>query len=173
MIKYQRATEAQAILLSQMGIRTYAESHSVYIDNKNDLELYLQEAFDVDYLKSSLQNPNHHFYLIFSDQIPIGYARLLFDTEQEALSQTKHCLLDKIYILQDFIHLRVGSPFLRFLEEKASEFGAKTMWLSVYHKNQRAISFYERNAYQAFGTKDFLVNGTPYHNLLYKKLLNS
>ena len=79
------------------------------------------------------------------------------------------CQLERIYILNDFIPLKIGQQFLTFLEENAKELQIDTIWLSVYKKNIRAIRFYERNNYKEVGKSIFLVNGKEYENKVYSK----
>lgn len=41
----------------------------------------------------------------------------------------------------------VGGDMLRFLEQKAREFGYHKLWLETGVENSRAVAFYERNGY--------------------------
>jgi ribosomal protein S18 acetylase RimI-like enzyme len=41
--------------------------------------------------------------------------------------------------------------------DAARELGGRTLWLSVWERNPRAIAFYEKTGFRNAGTKDFWV----------------
>ncbi len=169
MIKIKTATEADTDVLALLGRLTYVESHGHFIDNKNDLSIYINDAFSVPKTKQELNNPKNRFYIIYVDDLPVGYAKLILNEKHETVVSQNNCLLDKIYILNEFIPLKIGQHFLNFLEEKAKTLQLDTIWLSVYVKNHRAIRFYERNEYKNVGELNFLVNGKNYENIVFSK----
>lgn len=114
---------------------------------------------------------NNLFYIIYVDDHAAGYAKLIRNATHNNINSEQVCRLERIYILQDFIPLKIGHQFLSFLEEKAKEQDFDTMWLTVYVKNERAIRFYQRNDYKEIGKAMFLVNEQEYENLVLSKLL--
>lgn len=169
MIKIKIAKEANTEVLALLGRITYAESHGHFIDDKNDLSNYINEAFSVSKTKQDLNNSKNLFYIIYVDELPVGYAKLVLNALHESIVSENNCRLEKIYILNEFIPLKIGQQFLTFLEEKATALQLDTMWLSVYIKNNRAIRFYERNEFKNVGELNFLVNGTTYENIIFSK----
>lgn len=169
MIEIRSAKETDIEVLALLGRITYSESHGHFIDNKNDLLKYNNNAFLVSKIKIDLANPNNLFYIILVDDLPVGYAKLIVNVKHEIITSQNNCRLEKIYILNDFIPLRIGQQFLTFLEEKAKELHLDTMWLSVYIKNTRAIKFYERNEFKNVGELNFSVNGKEYENIVFSK----
>jgi ribosomal protein S18 acetylase RimI-like enzyme len=169
MITIRIATEGDTDVLALLGRITYAESHGHFIDDKNDLLEYLDKAFSVSKTRQDINNPQHLFYIMHVDEFPVGYAKLVLNAMHESIVSGNNCRLEKIYILNDFIPLKIGQQFLTFLEEKAKELQLDTMWLSVYIKNNRAIRFYERNEFKNVGELNFEVNGSVYENTVFSK----
>jgi len=171
MINIKIANEADLDILALLGRLTYAESHGHFIDDKNDLTTYVNEAFSVSKTKQDINNPKHHFYIIYVDDLPVGYAKLVVNAFHKSVVSQNNCRLERIYILNDYIPLKIGQQLLNFIEEKARALQLDTMWLSVYIKNNRAIRFYQRNEFKTVGVLNFLVNGKGYENAVLSKEL--
>lgn len=171
MITTRIATESDATILALLGRITYVESHGHFIADKNDLSNYCDNAFSVTKIRQGLNNSKNIFYIVFLNDLPIGYTKLVLNVAHESVISQNNCRLEKIYILNEFIPLKIGQQLLDLMVEKAKELQLDTMWLSVYIKNNRAIRFYERNEFKNVGEINFLVNGTTYENTVFSKKL--
>ena len=74
MIKIKIAKEADAVVLALLGRVTWAESHGHYIDDKSNLLNYLNNNFSVSKTKQDINNPKNFFYIVYVDDLPVGYA---------------------------------------------------------------------------------------------------
>jgi ribosomal protein S18 acetylase RimI-like enzyme len=171
MIEIRKAKGTDVELLALIGRLTYVESHSHFIDDKNDLTKYINEAFSVSKTKQDLNSSKNLFYIIYANNLPIGYTKLVLNEMHKSITSQNICRLEKIYILNEFIPLKIGQRLLTFIENKAKELKFDTMWLTVYTKNKRAIRFYERNDFNEVGKISFLVNKKDYINLVFSKKL--
>ncbi|MEW7289374.1 GNAT family N-acetyltransferase [Aquimarina sp. 2304DJ70-9] len=169
MIKIKIATKADTEVLALLGRLTWAESHGHYIEDKNDVLKYLNENFSVFKTKQNISNPKQLFYIIYADDLPVGYAKLVVNASNENITSQNSCQLERIFILNDFIPLKIGQQLLTFVEEQAKKLQLDTMWLTVYIKNNRAIRFYERNEFKNVGELNFIVNGKGYENIVFSK----
>ncbi len=171
MINIKQATKADIAILALLGRLTWAESHGHYIEDKNDVATYLHESFSVSKTTVNINSPNQLFYIIYVDDLPVGYAKLVLHASNENVPSQQPCQLERIFILNDFIPLKIGQQLLTFVEEQAKELQFDTLWLTVYIKNKRAIRFYERNKFENVGALNFLVSGKEYHNIVFSKKL--
>ena len=169
MIKIKLANETDSEVLALLGRVTYLESHGHYIEDKNDLAKYVDETFSVAKTKMNLRDSKNLFYLIYANDLPVGYAKLVLNSTHESVPSKNNGQLEKIYILNDFIPMKLGIKLLSFVEEKAKELSLDMLWLSVYIKNHRAIKFYQKNNFKNVGELNFLVNGTEYKNFVLSK----
>lgn len=169
MIKIKLAKETDTEVLALLARLTWAESHGHYIEDKNDLEIYLDKNFSVSKTKQDINNPKHLFYIIYVDDLPVGYAKLIVNAVNENVVSENNCRLERIFILNDFIYLKIGRQLLTFVEHQAKALGLDTMWLTVYIKNKRAIRFYEKNEFKNVGDLNFIVNGKEYENIVFSK----
>lgn len=171
MIKVKLATKTDIEMLALLGRLTWAESHGPYIEDKNDVLKYLDKSFSVSKTKQNLNNPDQLYYIIYADQLPVGYAKLIVNASNKHVASQNKCQLERIFILNDFIPLKIGQQLLTFVEEHARKLQLDTMWLTVYIKNNRAIRFYERNEFKNVGVLDFHVNEKAYENIVFSKKL--
>ena len=171
MIKIKKAKQSDIDLLALLGRITFRESHGHFINDKNDLSNYLNKSYSVSKIKQDLNNPENLFHIIYVNNLPVGYTKLVINAVHEDITSPNICRLERIYILNDFIPLKIGQQFLSFIENKAKKLQLDTMWLTVYIKNFRAIRFYERNEFKAVGALNFPVYGTTYKNLVFSKKL--
>lgn len=169
MIEIRIAKKTDITILALLGRVTYTESHGHFIDDKNDLLKYLNQAFSVTKTKEDFKNTDNLFYIISVDDLPVGYAKLVINAKHESIASQNNCRLERIYILNDFIPLKMGQQFFILLEEKVRELQLDTMWLSVYVKNKRAIRFYQKNEFKSVGKLSFLVNQKKYENIVFSK----
>lgn len=171
MIKIRIATETDTDVLALLGSVTWNESHGEYIEDKNNLIKYLDENFSISKTRQNVLDPKNLFYIMYVDELLVGYAKLILNEEQECVVSQNNCRLERIFIKNEFLPLKLGQQLLIYVEEKAKELKIDTMWLSVYIKNKRAIRFYERNEFKNVGALNFMVSGKEYENIIFSKSL--
>ncbi len=171
MIKIKRAVVEDKEVLSLLGRTTYKESHGHFISDEDDLASYLKETFSLNKIENEIKDSINRFYIVYTDDFPIAYAKLVLNSPPPSKKGSSFCKLDKVYILSDFIPLKIGWKVLEYLEKEALRELSESMWLTVYSKNYKAIKFYERNGYEEQRKVEFLVNGTSYPNFIYSKQL--
>jgi len=173
MIKIQKAKIEDLEIIALLGRLTWAESHGQYIDDKNDIPKYLNENFSISKTNQNINDPNIHYSIIYVDDLPAGYAKIVVNKPQENIESRNSCQLERIFILDEFIPLKIGQKLMSFVEKQAKELLLDTIWLTVYIKNNRAIRFYERNDFKNVGELNFSVNEKLYVNIVFSKTLVS
>lgn len=171
MIELKIATKADTAVLALLGRLTWAESHGPYIEDKNDVAKYLDKNFSISKTRENLNDSNQLYCIIYVDALPVGYAKLVINASNKVVTAANGCQLERIFILNDFIPLKIGHQLLHFVEEQVKKLQRDALWLTVYIKNKRAIRFYERNQFKNAGNVNFVVNGKEYENIVFSKKL--
>ena len=107
MIKIKKAKETDTEVLALLARVTWAESHGQYIDDKNNLLKYLNENFSVAKTKQDMNDPKQLFYIIYVDDFPAGYAKLIVNATNEKVASQNKCRLERIFVLNEFIPLKI------------------------------------------------------------------
>ena len=155
-------------------LRTFAERtfREAWQDDNDpdDFEAYCREHFAADSLAAELEHPGSEFYLFDLEGQVVAYLKLnincrpLHDWDGSPALQ-----LERIYVLKGIQSKGLGAKLLGFTEDRARETGAEWVWLSVWQKSSRTISFYEKNGFSIFGVETFWVGDDPQPDWLMKK----
>ncbi|WP_420385984.1 GNAT family N-acetyltransferase [Roseivirga sp.] len=165
MLQIRQATINDAISIALLGRVTFNDTFGHLFSDHNDLLDYLERTFSVAKISSSLEKDNNQFFIAFYNDLPVGYAKLKLDSTSEFLPSQKVCQLQKIYVLKDFLSKKIGKALQDSLLIEAQNKSFEKIWLSVYHENSRAISFYEKNGFKPIGTHGFQI-GKEYFDFI-------
>jgi ribosomal protein S18 acetylase RimI-like enzyme len=75
--------------------------------------------------------------------------------------------LERFYLAEAAIGRGEGTRLLRAVQAEARRLGALTLWLGVYHRNARAIRFYEARGFCQIGERDFPFGGRIFVDPVY------
>ena len=169
--KIKLATANDAELLALLGRVTFRESHGDYIEDKTNLNDYLDTSFSFETTQKQVNDSNNIYFIIYKNNFPVGYSKLVLDATSPFIPNKRSCRLERIYVLDEFISQKFGIDLLNKTIEKAQELNFEVIWLSVYIKNTKAINFYLKNNFEEVGSISFKISKQGYENpILAKKL---
>lgn len=171
MITIRKATVADAVHIALLGRITYTESHGKYIEKKKDLLKFYDEYYSVSKIREELKGKKNLFWIVIKDELPIGFAKLSLNISFKETSETNSCKLQRLYILNDFIGLKIGTDLQDIILKTAIDLKFKRIWLTAYYKNTKAIHFYKKYGFKEVGNINFFVGKTNYENLVFSKNL--
>ncbi|MGI9546998.1 MAG: GNAT family N-acetyltransferase [Flavobacteriaceae bacterium] len=151
------ATKEDASVIALLGRVTFWESFGDLFKDQNDLLEYFERTFSVAKIERSLQKQENLYWLAFVNRLPVGYAKLKLKSTTPFLEMERVCQLQKIYVLKDFLSLKIGLALHTTLLEKAKSGTCDYIWLSVYKENERAIQFYLKNGFEKIGDHEFVI----------------
>ncbi|SES29928.1 GNAT family N-acetyltransferase [Pedobacter rhizosphaerae] len=170
-ITIEQVKTADVSRLHHIGRATFSETFSD-LNTPEDMNQYLVESFSINKLMSELRNPGSQFYFAVADGKDIGYLKVNFRDAQTEKLEGNTLEIERIYVLKDFHGQQVGQLLYNKAIQVASEFKADYVWLGVWEENQRAINFYRKNGFAAFGSHAFQLGADEQTDILMKKVLN-
>ncbi|MEL6916790.1 MAG: GNAT family N-acetyltransferase [Bacteroidota bacterium] len=165
------AKKKDATFIALVGRITFMETFGHLFTDKEGLQTYLNKTFAVDKIKKSLEKKNNVYWIAFVDKLPVGYAKLKLKSGCPFINETNIGQLQKIYVLHDFLSMKIGKRLQDLLIQKVMENGREKIWLSVYVGNKRAIAFYEKNGYKIVGRHQFSIGRDSFDFLAMAKAL--
>jgi len=168
MISIRAASIDDYALITTMGKQTFLESHG-HSASPADINAYINEKYTTEVILPELSNTSNHYHILFYDNQPAGYSNIVLNSIHPNISLSPATKLDRIYILQEFFHLKLGSFLLNFNVQVAKEKEQQGMWLYVWTENHRAVHFYTKNKFTIIGRYDFRISAThtnPNHLML-------
>jgi len=151
------ANVADASCISLLARITFDETFGHLFRKREDLLNYFDTTFSVQKIEKSIQKPFTFYWIVFLNNLPIGYAKLKLQSTNEFIKAKNCCQLQKIYILKDFINHKIGLYLQNELLKTAKENNCNQIWLSVLKENSRAIHFYKKNNFKIIGAHYFQI----------------
>lgn len=153
--------------LQKIGRQTFFETFAE-ANSKENMDKYLEEGFSKEKLISELEDENTEFYFATLNNEVIGYLKLNFGDSQTELKNDKALEIERIYVLKEFHGKKVGQILyekaIKVARDKKSEF----VWLGVWEKNERAISFYKKNGFVEFDKHIFTLGNDQQTDIMMK-----
>ena len=156
-IEIRIANKDDAGFIALLGRVTFTETFGHFFKDKQDLLDYYNSTFSMDKIENSISKPNNVYWIAFVNRLTVGYAKLKLNSQSEFIAEENVCQLQKIYVLKDFLSMKIGFELQNLLLKKAKERGFSKIWLSVLNSNERAVNFYIKNGFAEIGNHDFQI----------------
>ncbi len=166
------AKKEDAALIALLGRVTFTEAFAHLFTDQNGLNDYLDSTFSVDKIARSLGKPDTNYWIAFVDKLPVGYAKLKLNSPSPFIDSQNIGQLQKIYVLKDFLSMKIGKRLQGRLLDYAREGGSEQIWLSVYQGNTRAIAFYKKNGFIPVGNHQFSIGKDTFDFMAMAKKLS-
>ena len=145
-------------------IETFSEANKA-----EDMERYLTENFSEEQLARELSNPDSFFYVAEVNGHVVGYLKLNTAHAQTEPRAANALEIERIYVLGSYHGGGVGQALYHHAMSVAEDRKASYVWLGVWEHNHRALRFYEKNGFTAFGTHIFQLGNDQQTDILMKK----
>ena len=156
-IEIRLAKKEDAPSIALLGRTTFTETFGHFFRDQQDLIDYYNLTFSVQKIEAGIEKPNNIFWIAFVDRLPVGYAKLKLNSPSEFVESADVCQLQKIYVLKDFLSMKIGLGLQDALLKKAKALNFDNVWLSVLDSNERAINFYKKAGFEEIGNHDFQI----------------
>jgi ribosomal protein S18 acetylase RimI-like enzyme len=170
MTDIKRATEKDAAAIVAIGSISVEEAHRDSCA-PGILKAYMDAHYNEAAIRTELQQPAHWYHLLYYNQEPVGFSKIVLNANHASIDQPHTSKLDRIYLLKEYQALKLGKALLDFNIELAKQNGQTGMWLFTWIGNERAIRFYQKAGFEIIGRHQFLVSGDHYnenHHMLLK-----
>lgn len=169
-IKITKATPADTQTLLTLGRETFYETFAES-NTDEDMQKYLTDNFTEEKLHAELANPDSHFCIAWEGDVAIGYLKVNENDAQTELRETDTLEIERIYVMNAWQGKKVGQLLYEKAVEIAGEKGKSAIWLGVWEENPRAIRFYEKNGFVAFGKHSFMLGNDEQTDIMMRKQL--
>jgi ribosomal protein S18 acetylase RimI-like enzyme len=165
--RIRAATPVDAEPLAALAERTFRDTFAN--DNSpDDIEAYVRDSFSLARVRAELADDANTFLLAFADgeEQPDGYAKLRTGTTDPSVTGLDPVELQRLYVDQSAIRRGVGAALMRASLDAARSAGYRTLWLGVWERNARAISFYKRWQFETVGDHEFRLGADDQTDLI-------
>lgn len=154
------ATAADARVVSELARRTFHDTFASTNDPA-DMTLYLAGAYSIDIQTRELSDRDITTLLVEEDGAAIAYAMLRGDHVPECVTGPDPIELWRFYVDRAWHGRGIAAALMDRVIAAARERGAKTLWLGVWERNDRARAFYAKCGFVDAGEHIFLFGTDP------------
>lgn len=157
--KITKASLDHAELLSQLGARTFYQSHKGSAP-AYEIKRYMKKVYNIDAIKSALNNPDNIYHLIQYEDIVVGFSRIELAIKHPQISLNPVTKMDQIYLDESAIGRGFGATLLHQNITYSKLTGENGMWLVVWAHNYKAITVYEKFGFRVIANDTFQLTDT-------------
>ncbi len=148
------------LLLQDISKQTFIDSFASQNTEEN-ITHYVENAFSTQKLEIELKNKSSEFYFLLIDSEAVAYMKINFSNAQSDIKEEDAMEVERIYVHVAHQNLKLGTSLLDFAVKRARQESKKYIWLGVWEKNSRAISFYERYGFNKFSSHIYPIGDDP------------
>lgn len=168
-MKIIQCTAADLVELKAISIETYQDTFAPY-NTKENMEAYLDAAYNTEKLRQELNNPQSAFFFIREEAVA-GYLKLNWATAQTEPIAPEGLEVERIYIRSEYKRRGYGQQLLTFAEEFAKAKQKTSLWLGVWEHNANALAFYNKMGFRRVGRHSFFMGDDEQNDYLMEKPL--
>lgn len=154
-----KAQEKDFNLLATIGKRSFIESHG-WSATANIIEEYVAKNFTPALFQKELQKAEHVYYIIYHNDQPAGYSKIIYNTPHPSISKQQVTKLERLYLLKEFYGLKLGFELFQFNLQLSKQHHQAGIWLYVWKENHRAIDFYTKTGFKIVDSGFFKLTDT-------------
>lgn len=151
--------------LARIGRQTFIDTFASG-NSPDDMADYLERAFSTDQLLLEMRDREASFYFAKRDREVGGYIKLNLGDAQTETVEGRTLEIERIYVDVGAQGAGIGKRLFHFALDQARQNGADAVWLGVWENNPKAIEFYARQGFLAFGEHEFTIGEDVQRDIL-------
>ncbi len=155
MISIRRAQLRDAGALAALGERTFVDTYAAF-NTPEDMRVYVAENFSEAVIARELRD-TRVTYLLGSVEEPAAYAKIFEGAPPPCVTGPKPIELSRFYVSKEWHGKGAARVLMNACIVEAGRLGARTLWLGVWEKNERARAFYAKHGFADVGEHEFLL----------------
>ena len=154
------AVPADAEVLANLARRTFHDTFAAAND-PTDMALYLSRAYGIDQQTRELEDRDIATLLVESGGEAVAFAQLRTGEVPDCVKGPKPIELWRFYVDREWHGRGIAQQLMTRVKDLARERGARTLWLGVWERNDRARAFYVKCGFTDVGEHIFLFGTDP------------
>lgn len=156
LVAIRRAIPDDAQLLADLARKIFLDTFAAQ-NHPADIELHASQRYGRAIQLAELNDPSLTYLIAESDGCPAGFA-MVGEPRSESCSGLEAPMeLFRFYVDKDWHGKGIAVAMMEAVYEEARARGGRTICLSVWQHNPRAIRFYEKVGYQIAGTQPYVL----------------
>jgi ribosomal protein S18 acetylase RimI-like enzyme len=164
----RRADPSDAPWLAALAERTFRETYAAH-NTPEDMEHYVAGHFGPDRQANELRDPATTTLIAEANGQPAGYVQLGCGPAPVSVSGPDPMEVVRFYVDRPWHGRGVAQELMAAAAAAARAAGARTLWLGVWERNDRAIAFYRKCGFHDAGTQVFVLGRDRQRDLVLER----
>jgi diamine N-acetyltransferase len=155
-VTVRRGIPADAQVLADFAARTFSQTFADE-NRPEDMALHVRTAYGLAQQQAELANAEMATLLAEVDGQLAGYAQLRPNAGPDCVPKITPLELLRFYVAIPWQGRGVAQTLMKSVVTEARARGARTLWLGVWERNERAKSFYRKFGFVDVGQQHFVL----------------
>jgi GNAT superfamily N-acetyltransferase len=165
-IRIRRAEGVDSPLIAALSAQVWLDTYCV--DGINlAVANHILSTFTADAMAAKLADPNQQVMVAERDSKLLGVLTLRRNAICPCDKTLRH-ELDGVYVTRHSHRQGIGGRMLARAYDLARRDGARSLWLTVWYRNARALAFYDALNWQRIGETQFMLDGVAHPNIVFR-----
>lgn len=169
-IQLVRVTSNDLSALQKLSRETFLDTFA-WGNTPENMQYYLDTSFADEKLMQEINAADSEFYFAQHYNKPIGYLKINLGQSQTEVLEGNGLEIERIYVIKEFHGKKIGQLLFNKALQLATEKNIDYLWLGVWEKNSKAITFYEKNGFVPFSRHIFKLGVDEQTDILMKRVL--
>jgi ribosomal protein S18 acetylase RimI-like enzyme len=168
----RKAHARDARKLSEIAEATFRATFGA-MNAAEDMELHCRSSYGEDIQAAEIANPGMVTLLSEHEGRLAGYAQLRWGEAPGCVCAERPGEIQRLYVIADWHGTGIAQELMSACIEELQQRGSDVVWLGVWERNPRAISFYEKFGFVAVGEHTFPLGGDPQRDIIMMRAVAS
>jgi GNAT superfamily N-acetyltransferase len=147
---------SDAAALADLAARTFHDTFAA--DNRaENMARYLEESFGTSRQREELADPRIVTLLVHVEGALAAYAQLRREPPPACVTGGAPIELWRFYVSREWHGHGIAQALMDRVIAEAGRLGARTLWLGVWERNERAKAFYRKYGFAPAGAQMFML----------------
>ena len=169
-ISIKKCSPDDVLEIQELGRQTYFDTFQGTTSDEN-MNAYLEKAFNRRQLEKELANPSSQFFLLQVNDEAAAYLKINVDDAQTEPMGRESLEIERLYVKKPFQKHGLGKILFQHAVDLARELRKTKIWLGVWEHNYNALAFYKKMGLVQTGSHPFVMGDDEQTDLIMTKTL--
>ena len=137
------------------------------------MKLHCRSSYGERIQAAEISNPGMVTLLSEDEESLLGYAQLRWGEVPDCIAAKRPGEIQRLYVIESWHGKGIAQALMSACIEEVEQRGSDAVWLGVWERNPRAISFYKKFDFVAVGEHTFPLGGDPQRDLIMVRAIAS
>lgn len=169
-IRHASTKDAEA--LARIGEQTFRDTFAE-ANTAEDMDLHCRDNYGPRIQAGEISNPNMLTLLAEAENEIIGFCQLRWGPAPQCVQAETPSEILRLYVISGWHGRGIAQHLMEAALDALRQRGSDMVWLGVWERNPRAITFYGKYGFTEIGAHVFAVGTDPQRDLVMIRSLGS